>query len=539
MVNLYQLLLSKTQLPSAILEASGFISHANSEFMVVSQMNPGTSYHINHLLNIDWDTLYSELMTKPTLISQGRLNHHIQTYQLQFEYFEQDAGANRILLSLKTIEAIDLKTELSHIEQRFKALFDNSFDCIAYFNMNSFCEMANKAFCDLIGYTLTEIQALEYTTYTPPGWEDIDQKISHQIKTQSSTDIFEKEYIHKDGHIISVSMRATGVWNHQGKLIGTWFIFRDIGEHQKQLRALKHQQQLLEQMGRLAGVGGWEYQEHSETIHFTPESMKLLGLPLNYPGKLFDTLTLFTEDSRYELQASVEVSFLLNAPFNIEVEYLGFKQPRLLKLTGRVKKEGSQKYLVGAIQDISAFKKKTTMKKDIRASGFNTEVRTLHDSLTGLANQSLLYSKLKRRLRENSKTTYPMFFLELDLLHFRRINENAGYSAGDTCLIKLSKRMQKRLNKGDVLARIGGDEFAIIIENYSREAVEVLGQKLLKSIEKPLKFKNQSFFLKTVISAVEINKGDEITDIYRKAERGIEQLKSNLDIDQSRFIIVS
>lgn len=521
-MNIYRTLISNCPDAIAIVNQQGNIIECNRSFLDLTGQSSVVQRSINELITPEWKQLNLTTQVEPQSAVLRLLNQRAET---QVDILYDDKNLFFILTILSPRQENSLTLQLLDTEKRFKALFDNSFDAIAYFNIHTGCEMANKAFCDLIGYTLEEIQQLEYTDYTPPGWKDVDQQITEQIYKSSSTDIFEKEYIHKNGKIVSVSMRATGVRNDSGELIGTWFIFRDISENQKQVRKLKHQQQLLEQTGRLAGVGGWEFVEKSTQVKFTPEALKLLGLPKSYSGNLFETLKLFAEESRYELQASVEVALLLNTPFDIETEYLGFKQPRWLKLTGRVKKEGTQKYIVGAIQDISKFRKNSKVSNSNDQVG-TVEGRTFRDALTKLPNQTLLNDRLKRSLKHRNRYTHPLVFLELDLMQFRRINENAGYSAGDACLKEIVRRLQYSLRKEDMLARIGGDEFAIIAENCPSARAENLADQLLNSIEKIINFEGQNFLLKAVVSIVVVTGDVGTTDIYRAAEKGIDTLKA-------------
>ena len=407
----------------------------------------------------------------------------------------------------------------------FRTLFENSNDAIAYFDLEDQCKYANQAFCNLIGYSLSELMELSYRDYTPEGWESVDRQLTEQVQDHGSSDVFEKEYQHKSGDRIAVSVRATGVKDSQGKIHGVWFIFRDISENQQHMRKLVHQQQLLEQTGRLAGVGGWEYAQGGHHVRFTPESLKLLGLPLNYNGELMDTLKLFDEESRYELQASVEVAFMLKSPFDIEVKYLGFKQPRWLRLTGRVRHDGSQQYLVGAIQDISSY----------RASGVNptgsavseNEIRSYHDSLTNLPTQLILNGRLAQALERQDRYRHGLVFIELDLQQFRRINENAGYSQGDQCLITVCNRLKDSIRKKDMLARIGGDEFGILAENCSENKAVQMVNEIIKVLEKPIELENLELKLKICISVVIAGTDNDVADIYRAAEQAIVQCKES------------
>jgi diguanylate cyclase (GGDEF)-like protein len=109
------------------------------------------------------------------------------------------------------------------------------------------------------------------------------------------------------------------------------------------------------------------------------------------------------------------------------------------------------------------------------------------DKLTGLANKSLFEDRLKQSIINAKKnhTKFALFFIDLN--KFKWVNDNLGHSVGDTVLQNVAKTVSKYIRKDDMFARIGGDEFTIIMENIThRENVIVLSKKVLNSIEKPM-----------------------------------------------------
>ncbi|MDH5423441.1 MAG: diguanylate cyclase [Gammaproteobacteria bacterium] len=88
-----------------------------------------------------------------------------------------------------------------------------------------------------------------------------------------------------------------------------------------------------------------------------------------------------------------------------------------------------------------------------------------HDPLTGLYNRMAFEEKLESRISDsrNQKQSHILCFLDLD--HFKQVNDSAGHAAGDQLLIQLANIFSKHIRNSDFLARMGGDEFAIILEN--------------------------------------------------------------------------
>jgi chemotaxis family two-component system sensor kinase Cph1 len=88
----------------------------------------------------------------------------------------------------------------------------------------------------------------------------------------------------------------------------------------------------------------------------------------------------------------------------------------------------------------------------------------LHDSLTGLPNRRLLMDRITSAVERNGRLGDELGILFCDLDDFKRVNDTAGHAAGDAVLIEAATRLQSVLRAGDSIARVGGDEFVIVLE---------------------------------------------------------------------------
>lgn len=94
--------------------------------------------------------------------------------------------------------------------------------------------------------------------------------------------------------------------------------------------------------------------------------------------------------------------------------------------------------------------------------------RALHDSLTGLPNRALLLDRLTAALERSERHGREIAVLFCDLDGFKRVNDTGGHSAGDSVLIETARRLQGAVREGDTVARVGGDEFVLIVEPWNR-----------------------------------------------------------------------
>ncbi len=120
----------------------------------------------------------------------------------------------------------------------------------------------------------------------------------------------------------------------------------------------------------------------------------------------------------------------------------------------------------------------------------------LHDPLTGLPNRALLLDRLGQALRHaRRRATYHFGLLFIDIDRFKVINDSLGHSSGDQLLIEFTHRLQQYLRPDDTIARIGGDEFVILLDDLTElDDALVIAQRLLAAFEVPFIVKGQSFF---------------------------------------------
>lgn len=118
-----------------------------------------------------------------------------------------------------------------------------------------------------------------------------------------------------------------------------------------------------------------------------------------------------------------------------------------------------------------------------------------YDNLTGLANRTLLREGLLRALaktRRNHKT-FALIFLDLD--HFKDINDTMGHDVGDLLLKSVAKRLKGRVRENDLVARMGGDEFAILIDDSNSDDAAHVSQGILEVLSPFHKLGNNEVFV--------------------------------------------
>jgi diguanylate cyclase (GGDEF)-like protein/PAS domain S-box-containing protein len=178
---------------------------------------------------------------------------------------------------------------------------------------------------------------------------------------------------------------------------------------------------------------------------------------------------------------------------------------------------------------------------DITARKFAEEHRThlaLHDMLTGLPNRTLLSERMRSAIDDCITTGKGAALLLLDLDRFKVINDTRGHQAGDMLLRQVAERLSAALDKNGFAARIGGDEFAIVMQNLeSQEQLVACCSKLLTHIGEPYSVGGVEQLIGASIGIALIPEdGDSSDELLRLADLAMYEAKSS---GRNRFCFFS
>ena len=121
---------------------------------------------------------------------------------------------------------------------------------------------------------------------------------------------------------------------------------------------------------------------------------------------------------------------------------------------------------------------------DLKANQSKLHKRATRDALTGLANKSQLNRFIQQRIKKNNKATFAVMYLDLD--GFKKVNDEFGHAVGDRLLSLAAQRMQGMLRESDFIARVGGDEFIIILQSSDElELVGIVASQLIAFLGEP------------------------------------------------------
>ncbi|MBF6299965.1 diguanylate cyclase [Nocardia amamiensis] len=149
---------------------------------------------------------------------------------------------------------------------------------------------------------------------------------------------------------------------------------------------------------------------------------------------------------------------------------------------------------------------------EFRASRRQLEYQATHDSLTGLANRSLILSQLAGALASTEELLPVSTVLFIDLDGFKAINDTLGHAIGDTVLQIVAQRLQRALRGDDIVGRLGGDEFLVLLSGVTRRVdIDALVARLRSTMAEPIIARGHRIQVNASIGVTELSAGDRRT----------------------------
>ncbi len=130
------------------------------------------------------------------------------------------------------------------------------------------------------------------------------------------------------------------------------------------------------------------------------------------------------------------------------------------------------------------------------------EYTSLHDSLTGLPNRTMLHQQLTRLLAHSSTAGRRPALLSVDLDRFKTINDGLGYALGDLLLVEIGKLLNTLVGGAGLVARQGGDEFVVLLDHAHAPMAESMAQSIIERLRRPLKLEGRLIHVTASIGIV-------------------------------------
>ncbi len=216
----------------------------------------------------------------------------------------------------------------------------------------------------------------------------------------------------------------------------------------------------------------------SEKIKFSKGIENLLGRTqkeINAHSKLWKA-SVHRDD--LGLVEEAELQLLQGFPIHKEFRLLHSEQgvKRILHVAKPIKnEEGQVTTIIGNFMDITKQKK---LEAELKKMAF-------FDDLTEVPNRKMLDRHIQKAIARSRRHQYNLTLMFIDLDDFKIVNDTLGHEAGDQLLVEVVERLTECTREEDLISRLGGDEFIIVFEETSKEEIEDIANRIIKSVSLP------------------------------------------------------
>ena len=310
--------------------------------------------------------------------------------------------------------------------------------------------------------------------YTPEEWmegklwrerlhpEDRERMLASDERFNADGEPVDQEYrlLAKDGSVVWVREETVLVRGRGGEPLYVQGIMSDVTEKKEAEEALRKSQAGLAEAQRLAHLGSWEWDPRTGELYWSDETFRIYGYePQSFVPTFEKLLQVVHPDDRRTLGRALEEALSGDRPYDFEHRVVRpDSEVRVVHRQAEVMRDesGTPIRMVGTVHDIT----------ERKAMEEQMEHRAFHDGLTDLPNRQLFVDRLAhalRRTKRSKKRRVAVLFMDLD--GFKVVNDSLGHEAGDSLLVAVAGRLRECLRPVDTLARFGGDEFVVLLED--------------------------------------------------------------------------
>lgn len=221
--------------------------------------------------------------------------------------------------------------------------------------------------------------------------------------------------------------------------------------------ALARNDRIFRQTERIAMIGSWRLSLPDMAVEWSENVYRIHGLPVGQMPAFDEALDFYPPASRALVATAIARSLETGASFDIEADFITAdgRHRRVLSMGEVEQTDGSVAALIGVFHDIT---ERHALEVQLRRSADT-------DALTGIANRAAFDRELEQAMGRARVRRTPLLLALVDLDGFKAINDTLGHGAGDEVLRMTGAALSQPWLRGCTGARIGGDEFALIVEN--------------------------------------------------------------------------
>ncbi len=394
----------------------------------------------------------------------------------------------------------EAEKRLRESEARYRGIVEDQTDLIVRYLPDFTLTFVNDAFCRFFDKPREFFLGKNYLEWASPQLVEESQLLLRQYTFERPVQMFDARLNMPDGKVRWVQWRTRGIYTSKHSLSEIQAVGRDITTAKQLEDSLRESNERYLLAAEGANDGVWDWDLRTGRIFFSTRFKETLG----YSGD--------------EIGETLDEWFALVHPDDLPAvrqafsDHLAAKTPLLHQECRLQRSDGTYGWF--SIRGLAVCKPEHPPH---RAAGSLTDItrqkeyqeqlsfKAFHDSLTGLANRSLFLNRLQHaldRYRPPRKGLAAVLFLDLDF--FKLVNDSLGHQAGDALLVGIAQRLEESLRPSDTLARFGGDEFAVLVEDInSIEDGVMIAQRIQQQLSAPFFINGKNLYISVSIGVTD------------------------------------
>ena len=424
------------------------------------------------------DPLVTRALAGETVTIRQRSLDRTGVYESTFAPVHHDG---RVVAATMTSRDITDQTaaeeELSDAKARLQAVLDHSPMAIYMRDLDQRWIVANAETCAMLGTSADELLGRPMAEAFPPDVLERLEANDRAVMESGCDHSFDERVIDaRSGELRHIWSLKFPVRDARGVAIGLGGVSLDVTERERNARELAAARGLFETMFESAPVGMLVSRVHDdgrlEVVQCNLAFGSMLGrAPSEMLGETGPELV--HPDDR-PLREKMIAEVIAGRPAKAELRFLHREGHEIWALTVPSLTFGPDGERLILVQAVDISERKT----------FEAQLQHIadRDALTGLFGRRRLEEELAREVSRARRHRRPTALLLLDLDGFKAVNDSFGHSAGDALLVRIGDALRAVVRESDTLARMGGDEFALIMPDTGDDASRVVADKLIQAV---------------------------------------------------------
>ncbi len=379
---------------------------------------------------------------------------------------------------------------LRQSEEKYRTILENIENGYYEVDLAGNLIFFNDSLCKIFGYPRDKMMGMNNREYMSPETAKRTYQLFNEVyKKGEPTKIFDWEFIKIDGNTLNVEISISLMRDSKGESVGFRGILRDVTVRKQAEEALRESEEKYRSLVEFTEDSVYLVNRGKEYLFANETYLARLGLSRDHViGRPYDDFHSQEDGEAF----SEHIEKVLKTGRFVQYEHRSRTDGRYFLRTLSPVKE-----LNGSIDAVTVIAKDITERKHAEEE---LQYIATHDALTGVPNRALFNDRLTLALTQADRNKKKLAVMLLDLDYFKDVNDTMGHSIGDQLLRVVGNRLTELLRKGDTVARVGGDEFLLLLAEIAMiKDANIIARKILEAFRKPFVFNDHEIIITTSI----------------------------------------